>query len=531
MRKYTDEGKINREGLRLLELNSRITRMARERFPGIDPQEILDSMDWLTQSVERGELEVPEDYEDLYEAIDLSGIPPEVGDIDIRKDGSVIIVWHSRLVITMLDQVDDEVDVFACPIIVHGMIQRAYSNLYEGGGETVRALATRFDFKTRGHAQRYLKIHEITHDSVPQSQIEIEWAVREGKDLEELAEEWSEDNVRSMQRWIAKRTEVKKEREIREAAQKWWHQESAYTDLVETLNSRPPEANLLPAGVWVTEGWSKPRKPFFALAGITDLHYGKAAYDLNGVMTYGRDIAARAALTTGQDLIEQVKVLGRPEEFGIVIGSDNLHIDNEFKTTTRGTPQDVDGEFRAILPGYIDLILAHIDLHKAIAPVRLVVMPGNHDKAVSMMVGHMLERMFEADPRVTVMRKDSERLYWQYGKTGFGFSHGDPEALTSAKRAKNLHKLIMSEAHLHGVNYDDVNHWYYMAGNLHAEATEDYGVVTYEQMPAMCGDDRWHEASSYVGSRKQTAMYVFEPDFGKRVVFYAPFEPELALAA
>jgi hypothetical protein len=60
------------------------------------------------------------------------------------------------------------------------------------------------------------------------------------------------------------------------------------------------------------------------------------------------------------------------------------------------------------------------------------------------------------------------------------------------------------------------------AGNLHFETTKDYGMATYLQMPALCGDDRWHKENVFVGARKQSAVYIIDRERGLLDILYSP---------
>ncbi len=57
-----------------------------------------------------------------------------------------------------------------------------------------------------------------------------------------------------------------------------------------------------------------------------------------------------------------------------------INIDSPANTTTGGTPQSVDNRFPKIITVVKNLLIKTIDELSLIAPVDILVIPGNHDR-------------------------------------------------------------------------------------------------------------------------------------------------------
>ena len=424
--------------------------------------------------------------------------------VESRMDDKVIINWTTRTVITDLG----EFGSFSCSFDTHGAIQREYVNIYEGKGKTSSEVAMQFDFAHAKAVLLYAKLHGFTKASVPQTDIEFEEGL--------TAEEASEETLQSLKRRTLKMTERKKWQRTQADADKW--------------NSF--DINVLkPTMDWVGQNLPKYKAPLVKLkkatapyagvVGVSDWHFMKQTYDKDWNSIYDRKIALKALSDTNNSLISQMAVQGRPDVIYLPVGTDNLHIDNVAQTTTRGTPQagSTDGDWAGSLQEYADTTIAMIEMFSQIAPVEVVVVPGNHDNHTSEMLGVLLKTVYKDSKRTNVHRSHWPRQYFRYGNTCIGIAHGDN--ISPAKLRGSLHQFILVEAKEFGVDINQCTEFVVFTGHVHHDSFVDLGGVKHFIIPSLSGTDEWHRASGYVGAKKESSLYIIDKKSGRKAIYYS----------
>lgn len=158
-----------------------------------------------------------------------------------------------------------------------------------------------------------------------------------------------------------------------------------------------------------------------------DMHVGKFAWGEETVTNYDAKIAVGLFESARDYLLAQaLKLSGnRLERVLFVVGQDVSHIDGKTGTTTAGTPMDVDTRYIKL---YREICRAHIEavfMLREVAPVDVVVCPGNHDELTSFHLGEIIAARFYGDKHVTVNNSARLTKYYEFGVNLFGFSHGD----------------------------------------------------------------------------------------------------------
>lgn len=425
------------------------------------------------------------------------------------KNDHVVVNWNARTVITDIGEFGD----YHCSIDMHGAIMRAYSDQYEGKGMTQAELAMKFDFPHAKAVAKYMKAHGMSKSMIGQTDIELE----EGLDPEDAVAE----NIQSLKRKIHKDTERKKWREIQKAADNWWAIHHGTLKPFENhIEQYLPKHKIKPLKLSAKK---KEAGKKVALIGISDIHYMKNCFDAFGNNIYNREIAQKRLFAHAKRLIEmEVAAGGVPDRFVLTIGADNLHIDNPMQTTTRGTQQanSTDGSYRLELGPYLDMTMALIETFAQVAPVDVVSTPGNHDLHTSYFLAEAIERIYRKEDRVNTIVRYQERVYLQYGSVCIILSHGDKISLARTKR--EVHKLIMAEARAQGINPNEIEEWVFAIQHLHHEEQIDLGGNTELLVfPSISEADDWHSDSGYVGSKKNSMMYIYDYETGKTRVHYA----------
>ncbi len=437
-----------------------------------------------------------------------------VNGVEIRQKGKVIINWSTRTIMTDLGQWN----TFVVPFNTHNAIQRAYSNEYEGKGDTQSQIATRFNFPHAKAFALYARIHGYTHYDLGQSDIEFE----EGLTPEKAAEE----NIQAMKRKAVKLTEVAKWKRTQSDADKWNNFEhSVVLPTKDWIEVNLPKFKAEPIIIDSVEG------KFAGVVGISDWHYMKLCLDVNGEEVYNRKIAIEKLHAANNSLISKMLKFGKPEKLFVIVGSDNIHVDNPGHTTTKFTPMGgaTDGAWENELDNYVKTVIGMIDRYSQIAPVDVISLPGNHDKHTSIMLRLLLSTYYQNSERVTVKKELDRRVYRQYGKSCLVFTHGDD--MSMVKLQSNVHRFIMAEAKEHGITIDECETFVLYSGHIHTKlmailgtksgGERDLGIVQHVIFPSLSGEDRWHKESGFVGNKQEALLDIIDVEKGRSLTLYS----------
>jgi len=382
------------------------------------------------------------------------------------------------------------------PGAVHREIVRAYSN-YDGNPATVNEIARSVKLP-RPWVVKYLRVHEITHDREPFTPEEI--ATRSDDDL-------IQDALQLRRASVYKKLEQAKWKEIRDDAMRWRsfedHVLRAITAAIQSPRPSPEPIKMEAA-----------KRPYAAVMGLTDFHWGKYSDPAENFEPYSRHIARGRLMAATRDVLGHLHYFGRPEKIIVPVGSDFLHIDNDQGGTSKGTSQDMDGTPAEILVTGCLLMEEWILSLASIAPVELVLMSGNHDRMSGLAILLYLEALFRSDPRVTAALDRTPRTYRVYGKNLIGFVHGDGVSRTTEMAGHMAREKAGAWA--------CCPHRTIYTGHLHHEKTEtDTSFsVTRRQIPSLAGPDRWHTRHGFDGSPKSLPVYLHDKESGVKAVLY-----------
>ncbi|AGO47509.1 hypothetical protein Phi19:3_gp105 [Cellulophaga phage phi19:3] len=409
-----------------------------------------------------------------------------------------------------------EFGVYSCSKNMHGAIMRAYSDSYEGKGDTQAMIAMRYNFTHAKAVAKYMRIHGMTKSMIGQTDIEF----ADGLTVEQAVEE----NIQSMKRQVTKDTEKRKWIEIQKGYDNW--NEFRYGTLKPFQNYIEefiPKYKIKKVNL---KGYK--HENIASVVGSSDEHFMKLCYNAYGEVIYDREIALQEVVNHTSRLIQKQLKQGIPDVFYVTIGGDDLHIDNTEQTTTKGTKQanSTDGSYRMHLGQYLDMTLAKIDTYAQIAPVKVISTPGNHNEHTAYLLAEFIERYYQLSNKhtstnqVEVIVRYSERVYIQYGKNCFIFNHMSKMSLNRTK--KEIHKLIMSEARQQGINIQKTDSFTMFSQHLHHELQEDLGgIAELIIFKSISQPDDWHSDSGYVGSKLGMSIYGYNKFTGKDYVFHS----------
>lgn len=236
-----------------------------------------------------------------------------------------------------------------------------------------------------------------------------------------------------------------------------------------------------------------------AVVSLADAHIGKRAAGA------GLQSTVAAVKQCAHLMAAKLQMLGAPAQICLALAGDYLHVDNAHATTTRGTPQDTDSSAPAILWGGIQAAIYYCDVMRQIAPVNIVIVPGNHDRLLTYAVAAALAMRYDTCDDVQCDYVEANRRYLQWGSSLIGFEHGD------GPKPARLASIMASEQRQ---AWAQAAYAYWMVGHLHHEHIHDVDGVTILQCSSLSRPDAYHDKAGYVMSRPAQNAYVFDQQQG-----------------
>lgn len=238
---------------------------------------------------------------------------------------------------------------------------------------------------------------------------------------------------------------------------------------------------------------------------IFDLHAGKLAWGREtGYASYDTKIAQRLFEEAVEALVARTAAFGFREVL-LPIGNDLLNIDNKANTTTKGTPQSTDGRYPKTFVTVRRMLTAAAERLRLVAPVKIIVVPGNHDTLAAWHLGDSLECLFHAREDIAVDNEPTMRKYHEFGKVMLMFTHGDKgkrenyPLLMATERPEMFGRTRFREAH---------------TGHLHQVRLQEHNGVRVRISPALCPPDAWHSENQFVGQQRAAEAFVWHAEEG-----------------
>lgn len=245
---------------------------------------------------------------------------------------------------------------------------------------------------------------------------------------------------------------------------------------------------------------------------IFDSHMGKLSFWGETNSNYDLKIAKQAYLDTLYDLLEKAKKFGTPEKILFIIGQDFINIDNNLLTTTAGTKQDVDGRYPKIVKEGREVLTHSIDILKEIAPVEVLVSPGNHDFNTMFHIGDSVECYYHNDENVTVNNQPISRKYVKYGKSLICLSHGDKI------KADQIPLIMATEC---SKDWATTKYKFCFLGHYHTESMKEIRGVKIHYLSSISAPDLYHFDNGYVGNIRQAQAFIFDKENGLESILYS----------
>jgi hypothetical protein len=249
--------------------------------------------------------------------------------------------------------------------------------------------------------------------------------------------------------------------------------------------------------------------PHLLEVSLFDAHFGKLAWRRETGQDYDLAIAETVFERAVSDLTRRAQAF-EVEKILFPLGQDFLHVDNQALQTVHGTTVDTDGRYAKVLEAGQEALLRTVDFLLQIAPVDVLLVPGNHDALTAHHMARFLWAYYRQTSEVTVDVEPTSRKYYRYGDTLIGFTHGDEErhqslpAIMATERPQEWAGTRWHEWHL---------------GHLHKRrvtqhtAVDDHDGVVVRVLPSLSGRDKWHYQKGYLSDRLAEA-YLWSRETG-----------------
>jgi hypothetical protein len=248
---------------------------------------------------------------------------------------------------------------------------------------------------------------------------------------------------------------------------------------------------------------------------IPDLHIGKLAWGKETGEDYDIKIAIDRYKKAVRELLSRVNP-AKLEKIILPVGNDMINVDNKGNTTTAGTNVSCDSRFGKMFQTAKDLLIDTITKLSDIAPVEVMIVPGNHDTVAMFTLGEVLDAWFHNNELVTVINTHTPRKYLQYGSNLLMYCHGHNEKLQdlgiicateqpqlwAATKFRRVH--VGHFHHSKQIKFTDV---------------QEYPGFTVKVLNSLSANDAWHAEKGYV-SLKGAEAFLYHRDKGLIANYY-----------
>jgi len=245
------------------------------------------------------------------------------------------------------------------------------------------------------------------------------------------------------------------------------------------------------------------KSPLMLEIPIVDLHMGKLAWKPEAGENYDYKIAEKRFAGVVDDIIERIKDR-QFEKILYPIGQDFFHFDTINTTTTAGTPLDSDLRWQKLFLRGVDMLIKSIDLFATLAPVEVLLVPGNHDKMTAFYAICFIQAWYKDVKHINVIVDPKTRKYFEFGKCLIGYTHGDKEG----KRIFGNMQIEVPGA------WGRTKYREWHTGHLHSEhVKEEHGVIV-RRLSSVTGTDAWHFESGFVGAIAKHQSFIWDKNKG-----------------
>lgn len=198
------------------------------------------------------------------------------------------------------------------------------------------------------------------------------------------------------------------------------------------------------------------------------------------------------------------------EEIVFVVGSDMLHTDTFFNTTTKGTPQEVlIDSFKSYEIAFDIYCKAVKKLKQFCEKLKVVLVAGNHGRTKEYYLAFSLSKYFETDDNIIFDVSPINRKIHVYGENFLGLHHGNCK----------IDELPLIFAKEFRKEWGNCKYHNIIVGDKHFYYEKEIKGVRIKQLPALADSDRWHDDSNYVQNIRAAVCSIYDKEKGKVTEF------------
>lgn len=276
---------------------------------------------------------------------------------------------------------------------------------------------------------------------------------------------------------------------------------------------------------------------YILLVDIPDHHLGRLSWAPESGENYDIKIATKRFMDAIKYFYAEVEYFIKryPIKYILfVLGNDYFNYDysKPYPHTSNMTFQESDVRYQKMFSIGSGLVTSQIELLSELAPVKVFVVPGNHDEYTSYFLGEVLSARFHSNERITVENSPKKRKYHQFGANMLGFGHHQFETFERLFANMALEEMKM---------WGDTTHKYFFTGHQHHKVvkarvndarqevtftdvnlpakpkliTEDLNGVLFDRMGSLTSNDYYETTRGFI-HMKGAEFPIFHQEFGKR---------------
>ncbi len=251
--------------------------------------------------------------------------------------------------------------------------------------------------------------------------------------------------------------------------------------------------------------YNKIKDKFLLEPDIPDLHFGKLAWSEESGEDFDIKIAEELALNSLQSLINQSSIYSI-DRILFPIGNDYFNVNNKLNVTIHNTPQQEDTRWQKTFVKGRLLAIKMIDMLASVAPVDVVIVPGNHDEERTFYLGDALECWYHNNKNVNINNQAVKRKYYLYGKNLIGFTHGYYEKLDKLPLLMSLEQpKWWAQSKFREWQTGDKHHKREIKTSLKVD--ESTGVMV-RILSSLTAKDAWTFDKGFVGAQRASEAFV-----------------------
>lgn len=252
-----------------------------------------------------------------------------------------------------------------------------------------------------------------------------------------------------------------------------------------------------------------PKGEYLYEVDFPDLHFGKLTWAEESGDNYDIRIARKMVRQAVDELIG-FSELHKIKRILLPLGNDFFNVDSQAEETTHGTPQQEDTRYQKTFRAGREIAVDIIDSLAALAPVDVLVIPGNHDEERMFYLGDSLVAWYHNDANVMVDNAAMKRKYYAFGKVLIGLTHGYWEKVDKLPFIMPVEKPDLWAASLH-------REWH--LGDKHHKSdmlmrTKDSNGVTVRILRSLSATDTWSFDKGYIGTPRSAEAFLWHPNDG-----------------